>query len=109
MEIGVALLFGLNKRKQISVIILINCITQVLLNLLLNIIKYHQGSKAFIFNYVLFEIMVFVIEAVLYYWLLNKKSEYEVSEKKIVAYALIANMCSFVAGLLIAKWIPGIF
>lgn len=109
LEIGVALLFGLNRRKQISVIILINCITQVLLNLLLNIINYHQGPKAFMLNYVLFEIIVFVIETVLYYWLFNKKSKYEVSGKKIVAYALAANMCSFVAGLLIAKWIPGIF
>lgn len=109
LEIGVALLFGFGKKEFLSVIIVANCVTQILLNPLLNIINYHYGAKAFVINYILFEIIVFAVEAVLYYILFNRKKECKVSGKKIIFYALLANICSFAGGFFIAKWIPGIF
>lgn len=60
-------------------------------------------------DYVLFEIIVFMIEVVLYNVLLNKTGEGNVSSKKIVLYTLAANVCSFAGGLAIAKMLPGIF
>lgn len=109
LEIVIALLFGFRKKKQLGVIALINIVTQIILNILLNIINYHQGAIMFGINYILLEMVVFAIEAVLYNVVLNRVSEQKVSVKRIVSYALVANVCSFAGGLLIAKIIPEIF
>ena len=109
LEIAIALLFGFRKKKQLGVIALINIVTQIILNVLLNIINYHQGTEWFVINYILLEMVVFAIEAVLYNVVLNRVSEQKVSVKRIVSYALVANVCSFAGGLVIAKIIPVIF
>lgn len=109
LEIVIALLFGFRKKKQLGVIALINIVTQIILNILLNIINYHQGTKMFVINYILLEMVVFAIEAVLYNVVLNRVSEQKVSVKRIVSYALVANVCSFAGGVVIAKIIPEIF
>ena len=43
-----------------------NILTQVILNAALNIVNYNFGSMSFTFSYVLYEILVSVIEAVTY-------------------------------------------
>lgn len=109
IEIGIALLFGFCKRKELAIIFGVNVVTQVILNVALNIINYNRGATAFVIDYVLFEVIVFMIEVVLYNGLLNKTGEGSVSSKKIVLYTLAANVCSFAGGLAIAKMLPGIF
>lgn len=110
LELAVALLFGFSAKKQIFVIGITNVITQTILNVLLNIINYNQGQLMFVLSYILFELIVFAIEAVIYCFALNRYSVKPAVKKWfIVLYAFVANFLSFFAGLGIAHLIPGIF
>ena len=109
LEIGIALLFGFREKKQLILILTVNAVTQIVLNVLLNIINYSQGGLAFMLFYVLFELVVFVIEAVAFSALLRRVSEKRVPGWKPVVYALAANIVSFGGGWLAAQWVPGIF
>lgn len=75
IEMAVALLFGFLQKKQLKILALVNITTQLLLNLLLNIIHYNAGPLIFIISYVFFEVIVFALEAGLYCKLLKKVSE----------------------------------
>ena len=109
LELGVAWLFGFRSKKQIGVILGINLVTQVVLNVLLNLINYKNGAFAFIFYYIEFEFIVFAIEAVVYAILLKRISEEKISTGEAVCYAFVANIVSFVAGGVIATVVPGMF
>lgn len=109
IEMAIALLFGYREKKQLLLLIGVNGITQIILNVLLNIINYNSGELAFVIFYVLFELVVFVIEAILFYRLLNKFSIKQKPKWLAVVYALVANAVSFGAGMYIAEWLPGIF
>lgn len=109
IEMAIALLFGFRKKNQLLLLIVVNTATQIILNVLLNIINYNSGEMAFVFFYVLFEIAVFAIEAILYCKMLKKKSEKQKENWFYVLYALVANAVSFGAGLLVAQIVPGIF
>ncbi len=109
IEAAVALLFGFRKKNQLLLLFAVNTVTQIILNVLLNVINYNSGQLAFTVFYILFELLVFAVEAVLYCRLLKKKSEKERANWFYVLYALIANAVSFGAGFLIAQLLPGIF
>ena len=109
IEIAVALLFGFRRKKQLLLLIGVNTVTQILLNVLLNIINYNSGQLAFVMFYALFEIIVFVLEAVVYCIWMKKLSQQSRKNWFYVLYALVANIVSFTVGLLIAQWLPGIF
>lgn len=110
IEVFIALFFGFRAKKQIFIIGGVNIVTQSILNILLNIINYNQGSMSFVFNYVWMELLVFVIEAVIYSAYLNKYSGKNLAKKWVAPlYALIANAVSFGIGFYIAYLIPGIF
>ena len=108
VELGIALLFGFRERKQFWFITFVNVITQISLNLALNIINYRLGELAFIIFYVLLEVVVFMIEAILYTWYFKKYSQIEIPGWKPGIYALTANAASFALGFGLAYWIPGI-
>lgn len=109
IEMAIALMFGYREKKQLLLLIGVNGITQIILNVLLNIINYNSGELAFVIFYVLFELVVFAIEAILFYRLLNKLSIKKKPKWLAVIYALVANIVSFGAGMYIAEWLPGIF
>ncbi len=109
IETAVALLFGFRKKNQILWLIGVNTATQIILNVLLNIINYSSGEMAFVFFYVLLELAIFAIEAILYCKVLKKNSENKKANWFYVLYAFVANAVSFGAGLLVAQIIPGIF
>lgn len=109
IEMVIALLFGFRKKNQLLLLIGVNTATQILLNVLLNIINYHSGELAFVVFYVLLEIVVFVIEAMLYSRILKKNSDNPKQKWFYWLYALIANAVSFGAGIVIAQILPGIF
>lgn len=109
MELAIALLFGYREKKLLSFLAVVNVVTQVVLNMGLNIINYHSGSLAFLLSYVLFELIVLVIEAIVYGNLIGKFSEKQQSSSKAVLYAVTANAVSFMIGLWISYYIPGIF
>lgn len=109
IELGVAWLFGFRMKKQIQVIGLTNVATQTILNVLLNVSNYHLGAFGFIFNYIWMELVVFIIEGIVYVKLLHR---YEARPDRKIhpwLYAFTANVLSFLGGMLIAKWMPGIF
>ena len=109
LELGIALLFGYREKKVLGFLAVVNILTQVTLNVALNIINYNSGALTFTFSYVLFEILVFAIEAVAYAALLKKFSSKEQKKGRAVGYAFIANAASFALGLWLAHIIPGIF
>lgn len=109
LELAIALLFGLRQKKLIMTILGVNVVTQIGLNVALNIINYNRGAYMFVFCYVLLEILVFIVEAVAYTVLFRKSSEPQISKKRTVSYALIANIVSFIGGMAIAQLVPGIF
>lgn len=109
IEMGIALLFGYREKKQLLLLVGVNSGTQVILNVLLNIINYNSGEMVFVVFYVLFELVVFAIEAILFYHLLNKISIKQKPKWLAVVYALVANAVSFGAGMMIAECLPGIF
>lgn len=98
LELGVALLFGFRGKQVLLTITGINVVTQVGLNLALNIINYSQGSMAFVLFYLLLELAVFVLEAVLYLRLLRRASPTPLKKGRVILYALAANVLSFAGG-----------
>lgn len=110
IEVMIALLFGFRAKKQLLVIVAVNILTQSILNILLNVINYNQGGMMFVFHYVWMEVLVFIIEAVVYSIFLHKYSRWKITNKWIASlYALTANAVSFCIGLYIAHLVPGIF
>ena len=108
-EVGIALLFGFRERRQIHFIMLVNVITQVMLNLALNIINYLSGEMAFIAFYFLLEILVFVIEAILYNLYLKRYGGRTIPKWKQGLYAFAGNAVSYLLGIGLSYWVPGIF
>lgn len=110
IELVIALLFRYRSRRQVKILLITNMITQVILNVFLNVVNYTSGSLAFILMYINAEIIVFVIEAVIYAGILPEPAEGEKPKRgKAVLYALTANAVSFALGFAIAWLIPGIF
>ena len=109
IEMGIALLFGFRGNKALILLVIVNTVTQIILNVLLNIINFRSGSWAFIECYIILELAVFAIEATLYTAFMNKLTGKEKPVLFYGAYSLLANGISFGAGLVIANILPGIF
>ncbi len=128
LEMGLAFAFGYRHKKQLRFLAVVNIITQIVLNVLLNIFNYRNGHWSFVFFYFLMELLVILIEAVLYVLVLPKMSQAitkdkiadaepgkkvsvpkTIQKRHAILYAVIANVASFAIGLLIARLIPGIF
>lgn len=109
LELGIAWLFFYRSRKQLLVICLTNVVTQTILNVLLNLINYNSGIRAFVINYIGLECLVFVLEGCFYAAVLKRLKADPERKLHPWLYALTANAVSFGAGLLISHLIPGIF
>lgn len=109
IEMGVALLFGFRGKKALGFLAAVNAATQIILNVLLNVIDFRSGPAAFAAGYILLELAVFAIEALLYSVWLKKLDDRAKPARFYVVYALAANAASFGAGLIIAEIIPDIF
>ena len=109
IEIGIALLFGFRQKKPLVFLIIVNVSTQIILNVILNIIDFHSGSLAFTLAYINFEIMVFAIEAILYCVFMNRYTEKPHCKAFYVLFSLVANLISFVSGLVLSTLIPSLF
>jgi len=109
LELLIALLFGYRQKRLFLFLTAVNVITQIALNVALNIINYNMGSMAFTVFYVLLEIAVFIVEAVIFVKGVRRFGDPEQSRGKAVGYAFIANAASFAFGLWLAHIIPGIF
>lgn len=111
IELVVALLFRIFK-KDLIVITITNIVTQIGLNLAILNFELQHGLHfyslygiwwLYLVFLILLELIIFVIEAVVYYKLLYKKNIIENSSKKghykllAVIYAIVANLLSFLA------------
>ena len=108
LELGIARLFGYRGRRVLAFLAVVNVVTQLGLNIALNFINYTSGPLMFALSYVLLELAVFAVEAVLYACLLQRYGG-GYTRRRAVVYALCANAASFTVGLWLAHLIPGIF
>lgn len=108
VELGIAWVFGIRERNQIILVTVTNIVTQLALNLSLYLLYSRMGSWAFFLFYVPLELLVFFAEAMVYLRFLNRKGRIPVSAGRIWGYALAANVCSFVLGILLGNYIPQI-
>ena len=109
IELGVALLFGLRERNLLVLITGVNLVTQAALNVVLRAIYNAEGPWAVLIFYIPLELAVFIVEAVVYCLTFHRFTERMIGKGKIVLYALAANVCSFVIGWVISRFIPAMF
>jgi len=109
VELLLALAFRFRSKRQLRVIIVTNLATQIGLNVLLNIVNYNRGAFAFVACYILLEFLVFIIEGCVYAGMLPRRAAEPERKSHPWLYALTANVASFAVGMLVARWMPGIF
>lgn len=99
IEIGLALAFDLNKKQVIQFIVVVNLVTQVLLNVVLYWLNYKAGFYSMAINYLGLEALVFLLEAVLYAIYFRRLKDVSIAWWKPWVYSLTANMASFLVGI----------
>ena len=100
-ELLLALVFGFRQKRQLAAIAAVNVATQLALNAALFVLYLlPHRYVGFIFFYVLLELAVFAVEALLYCRLLRPGTDKPILF--IVIYALCANVLSFVGGLILS-------
>ncbi len=109
IELGVALLFGFREKKLLGLITVVNVVTQLALNVALNAIYNAEGPWAALIFYIPLELLVIIVEAVVYGITFRRAVQRKISVGKIVLYALAANVASFVIGWVIARFVPFLF
>lgn len=97
IELLFAYIFSLTKKEHTKIIVLTNIITQVFLNIGLNIV-------ILLWGYVFLEAMIIVIEGLSYKYLMK-----DVKRSTIWLYAVIANILSFLFGVMISASFPALF
>lgn len=107
VELAVAWAFGLRRRRHIQLILRVNVVTQVLLNVALNLFNYKSGPMMFWFMYIWLELAVFIAEGLVY--ARRFPAAQTRREGHPWLYALAANAASYGTGALLAKWLPGMF
>lgn len=107
LELAVAVPFGFAKKPFLRPILTVNVVTQILLNLGLNMIAYWMGGLAFMIFFWPLEVLVFIVEAVAYRPLLGRRGG--ASAPLTTIYAFTANVISCAAGFWLAQVVPGIF
>ncbi len=109
VEILVAWLFGFRSARELLLLVGVNALTQVGMNVYLNLVLYRNGALAFLLSYINLEIFIFLGEAVLYCILLRRCVSYPKRRIFYVFYALVANLLSFGVGVTLATYLPQIF
>ena len=95
------------RAKAFLIIIITNIVTQVTLNVLLNFTNYNSGRLMLLINYILLELLVLIIEMITYL-LLIRKYDKSYSKARIILYAILANISSFILGYIILTYVPGL-
>lgn len=102
IELLIAFCFGFKGKRRVYLILGANVLTQAILNLTL--INFWENDE---FTVTLIcEIVVFVIEWLIYRWLFYRGEEKEQKKKRIFVYTLIANAVTFLVGILLPIGFP---
>lgn len=114
IELGIAWLFKYRSKKQLLAILLANVVTQLGLNIGLNLFYLFNGG-GFVYWIIFFamELVVFIAEAVFYkifFTLKEEKDPLNYRAQWAVVYALAANALSMSIGILLSYfWSFGLF
>ena len=100
IELGLFYLFRLYTKRNFMVVIIVNLITQIFLNVAVNISLYNSGSLSALFLLFGLEFIILIIEFIAYQILLKDKKRWT-----IILYPILANILSFVVGLYIFSFI----
>lgn len=103
IELCVALLFRFTEKRRLLAVLCVNTVTQLILNIILNLVNFYNGVMFLMGAYLLGELIVFILEATAYSIIfsnarLTVNGQYAVSKSKCVAYAFVANAASFLIG-----------
>ena len=92
-------------------LIVVNVLTQLLLNLALNVYAYFNGTFILIYGlvYFLLEVAVMVIETRAYNKWMPDAIGGEIPMGKALGYSMVANLCSFALGLVLVRQMPWMF
>ncbi len=108
VELAIALPFGY-RRHGLAFIAAVNAVTQVGLNVALNLINYYSGPLTYALCLIPLELAVFLAEGIAYAAVLARRFPRPHARRRALLYALAANAASFALGLAIARVVPGIF
>lgn len=100
IEIGLLFLFKLYTKRNLSIVIIVNLATQIFLNVVVNIELFYSGFLSALILLFVLEIFILIIENVLYQALFKEKKHWV-----ILIYSILANVLSFVCGLIIFYFI----
>lgn len=103
IELVIALAFKF-KNKQLILIAVTNVLTQIALNVTLSniIYKYGYNLMAIIPAYIIVEILIFVVEFLIYIFLINRLEKDNIKKvSTIIKYTFLANISSLVLGFVI--------
>lgn len=117
VETLLAFIFGLRTKRALLTVLTANGVTQVLLNLLLNVRLHFNNIYGLFPLYFLAELCVFLAEAALYCFILGTKKNNPdadsscavYNKKRLILYAFTANFVSFLIGLPLAYLLPSVF
>ena len=100
IELGLFFLFRLYTKRNFNVVLITNLVTQIFLNVVINISLYNSGYMDALFLLFALEFVVLIIEFITYQILLKEKKRWI-----IILYPIIANALSFGLGLFIFRFI----
>ena len=124
VETLLALAFGLRTKRAFLTVLAANGVTQVALNILLNVQLHFNNVYGTFPLYFFAELFVFVAESALYCFILGKRKSggengsadengekvaIVYSKKRLILYAFTANLISFCIGLPLAILLPAVF
>lgn len=93
IELLIGLLFGFRSAGSRKVIIITNLITQILLNAVMGILNYSSGLLVWLIFFPLMELIVILIESIVYGFALKEQKA-----GRRIFYAIIANLVSAILG-----------
>lgn len=100
VEFAVAWLMGYREKRHVKVILSVNLVTQVILNGMLTLWYIFDGPLDALLRLVLAEIVVLVLESVIYVRRLSADGQ---KKGRAVAYAFAANLSSLIAGWILIE------
>lgn len=98
LELGVAKLFGIRSKRAIKLILIVNVITQLLLNIAIAAADISWGSFGAVLALVGMEIVIFITEAAIYANTLPGLTDGKTHSGRAAGYAFAANAASLVIG-----------
>lgn len=111
VELLIGLLFWPWERDVFRLLVWVNILTQLLLNLALNVYVHFHGTFLFTLApvYFLLEVAVMVIETWAYKKYMPEAVGGEIPMGKALGYSMIANIASFALGLVLVRQMPWMF